>query len=138
MAERTRHNRSGHIDPADIAGINERASGWAVPHETVHPVQIDELMMADDAIDTLAMHQAIGKQHQSAAPDVYQPVNLIEEMKKGEKEAFGIPLMSGINAADLRNEDLYALLNQRYDEAEEAYGPSENWLTDWVPPGLLG
>lgn len=91
------------------------------------------LLDHDDAIDTLAMHQAIGKQHQSAAPDVYTPVNLIEEMKKGEGSVLGVPAMSGINAADLTNEDLYALLNQRYDEAEEQYGPSEEWWMDWVP-----
>ncbi len=54
MAERTSYNRSDRIDPTDIAGINERAFAWAAPHETVHPVRIDELVIADDAIDTLA------------------------------------------------------------------------------------
>ncbi len=54
MAERTSYNRRDHIDPADIAGINERAFAWAAERETIHPVQIDELVMADDAIDTLA------------------------------------------------------------------------------------
>ena len=53
MAERTSYNRSGHIDPSDIAGINERAFGWAAERETIHPVRIDELVIADDAIDTL-------------------------------------------------------------------------------------
>jgi len=54
-------------------------------------------------------------------------VNLVEEMKKGEAEFLGVPLMSGINAADLTDADLHALLDGRYDKAEEEYGPSEEW-----------
>ena len=85
------------------------------------------LLDHDDSIDTLAMHQAIGKQHKGAAPDIYEPVNLVEEMKKGEYEFLGVPLMSGINASDLTEQDLSALLETRYDEAEEEFGPSEDW-----------
>jgi hypothetical protein len=85
------------------------------------------LLDHDDSIDTLAMHQAIGKQHKGAAPDVYEPVNLIEEMKKGEHEYLGVPLMSGINASDLTNDQLYGLMEARYDEAEAEFGPSEDW-----------
>ena len=88
------------------------------------------LLDHDDAIDTLAMHQAIGKQHQGKAPDIYKPVNLIEEMKKGETEHLGVPLMSGINASDLTDADLHTLLNEKYDRAEEEFGPSENWWMD--------
>lgn len=91
------------------------------------------LLDHDDAIDTLSMHQLIGKQHMSTGPDIYKPVNLIEEMKKGEHESHGVPCMSGINASDLTNDDLYALLNQRYDEAEETYGSADNWWMDYVP-----
>jgi hypothetical protein len=91
------------------------------------------LLDHDDAIDTLAMHQAIGKQHQGTAPDIYKPVNLIEEMKKGESEHLGVPLMSGINAADLTDADFHELLNQKYDVAEEEFGPSEEWWMDWIP-----
>jgi hypothetical protein len=91
------------------------------------------LLEFDDAIDSLTMHQMIGKQHRSAGPDIYKPVNLIEEMKKGEVEHLGIPLMSGINAADLKDEDFYALMNAKYDQAEEEYGPSEEWWMDWIP-----
>lgn len=92
------------------------------------------LLDHDDAIDTLAMHQAIGKQHQGLAPDIFKPVNLIEEMKKGETESLGVPLMSGINAADLTDADLRVLLDRKYDEAEELYGPCEDWYTDHVDP----
>jgi hypothetical protein len=92
------------------------------------------LLQYDDAIDTLAMHTMIGKQHKSVAPDVYKPVNLIEEMKKGEVEIGGVPLMSGINAADLTNEDLRTLLDKRYDELEEdGEIDGDEWLLGWVP-----
>jgi hypothetical protein len=91
------------------------------------------LLDHDDAIDTLAMHQLIGKPHMSQGPDVYKSVNLIEEMKKGESDSYGVPCMSGINASDLKDEDLYALLNNRYDEAEEEFGPAENWWMDYLP-----
>ncbi|KKN17686.1 hypothetical protein LCGC14_0963450 [marine sediment metagenome] len=93
------------------------------------------LLDHDDAIDTLAMHTAIGKQHKGVAPDIYRPVNLIEKMRAGEGEVYGVPAMSGINAADLSNADLDALLNRKYDEAEEEFGPSENWWMDYMPPG---
>ncbi len=91
------------------------------------------LLDHDDAIDTLAMHGAIGKQHKSVAPDIEKPLNLIEEMRAGNSEECGIPLMSGINAGDLSNEDLRALLDQKYDQVEEEHGPAETWWTDWVP-----
>ncbi len=92
------------------------------------------LLEHDDAIDTLAMHQKIGKQHVGLAPDIYKPLNLIEKMREGEHEEYGVPLMSGINAADLTDDDLHALLNRRYDEAEEEFGPSEEWWMDYLPP----
>lgn len=91
------------------------------------------LLEHDDAIDTLAMHQQIGKQHKGAAPDIYKPVNYIEEMLKGETEHLGVPLMSGINAGDLSDSDLRTLLNAKYDKAEEEFGPIQEWWMDWVP-----
>lgn len=91
------------------------------------------LLDHDDAIDTLAMHQAIGKQHKGVAPDIYEPVNLIGEMKKGEVEHLGVPLMSGINASDLSEADLAALFNAKYDQAEEEAGPAEEWWMHWIP-----
>jgi len=90
------------------------------------------LLEHDDALDTLAMHQAIGKQHKGVAPDIYTPVNLIDEMLKGETETLGIPLMSGINAADLTSSQLEELREQRLDKAEEEHGPAEDWWADHV------
>ena len=91
------------------------------------------LLEFDDAIDTLAMHGAIGKQHRSIAPDIEKPLDLIKEMRSGKHEECGVPLMSGINASDLSDDDLHALLNRKYDEAEEEHGPVEEWWADWVP-----
>jgi hypothetical protein len=91
------------------------------------------LLDHDDAIDTLAMHSAIGKQHQSVGPDIERPVNLVEEWKQGESEVLGVPVLSGLNASDLTNEDLRALLNKPYDDAEDEYGPVDEWWTDWIP-----
>lgn len=90
------------------------------------------LLDHDDAIDTLAMHQAIGKQHRGTAPDIYKPVNLISEMRKGESQHLGVPLMSGINASDLTNDDLHVLLDAKYDSAEEEFGPPEEWWMNTV------
>lgn len=94
------------------------------------------LLEHDDAIDTLAMHGAIGKQHKSAAPDIEKPLDLIEELKAGNTEECGVPLMSGINAGDLTTEALHTLLNRKYDDLEEEHGNSDNWWSDWVPPGF--
>ena len=91
------------------------------------------LLEHDDAIDTLAMHGAIGKQHQSVAPDIEKPLDLIKEMKAGHTEECGVPLMSGINASDLTNEDLHALLNRKYDDLEEEHGEVSEWWADWIP-----
>ncbi len=85
------------------------------------------LLDHDDAIDTLAMHQAIGKQHKGVAPDIYRPVDLIEKLRAGDGEYLGVPLMSGINAADLTDKDLHALLDRKIDDAEEEHGPAEEW-----------
>jgi len=74
------------------------------------------LLDHDDAIDTLAMHQKIGKQHKSAAPDVYKPLDVVEEILKGESELAGIPLISGINASDLTDANLRTLLEARYEK----------------------
>jgi hypothetical protein len=86
-----------------------------------------ELLDHDDCIDTLAMHAAIGKQHQSAGPDIYRPPNLQEELREGHAEVLGVPTMSGLNASDLTEETLNALLKRKYDEAEDAHGPVSEW-----------
>ena len=90
------------------------------------------LLDHDDAIDTLAMHQKIGKQHRSAAPDVYKPLDVVDEIRKGESELAGIPLMSGINASDLTNADLRAILAARHDQAgKEEEDPVVDFNSLW-------
>lgn len=75
------------------------------------------LLDHDDVLDTLSMHQAIGKPHKAIRADVIQGVNLVEKMLDGEVEECGIPLMSGINASDLTPDQLNELMHRRYDEA---------------------
>jgi len=41
------------VDSTNIAGINERVRSWAGPGEHVYPVQIDRVIIADDALDAL-------------------------------------------------------------------------------------
>jgi hypothetical protein len=41
------------IDPADVARINEQTRNWARKGETIRPVSIDEVVVAEDAIDAL-------------------------------------------------------------------------------------
>ena len=42
------------VDPCDIHAINERAAAWAGPGETVCPVGIERIVVADDGLDALA------------------------------------------------------------------------------------
>jgi glycerol-1-phosphate dehydrogenase [NAD(P)+] len=41
------------IDPTNVAGINERARAWGARGEIVHPVRIDRIIVAEDAIGAL-------------------------------------------------------------------------------------
>lgn len=41
------------IDPTDISGINSQARSWAAAGETIRPVAIEQLVIADDALDAL-------------------------------------------------------------------------------------
>ncbi len=43
----------GHVDPADLANINERVRAWAAPNEQLRPVRIDRITVADNALDAL-------------------------------------------------------------------------------------
>ena len=41
------------VDPSDVAGVNDRARDWAGAGESVRPVGIERLVIADGAIDAL-------------------------------------------------------------------------------------
>lgn len=47
-------DKSEIVDACDIDAINERAATWAGPGETVHPVGIERIIVADDGLDALA------------------------------------------------------------------------------------
>lgn len=88
------------------------------------------LLDHDDMIDTLAMHQAIGKPHKAAAADIHRPLNLVEQMAAGEVEHVGVPLMSGLNASDIPADVLDKLMYDRYVQRLEEAGLDESWITD--------
>ena len=41
------------VAPADIRGINALARSWSDPETTIHPVEIERIVIEDDAIDAL-------------------------------------------------------------------------------------
>jgi len=97
-------------------------------YETENFTEDMALLDHDDCLDTLAMHQCIGKQSRSKAPDVYKPANLVEKLDNGEAEYCGIPCMSGINASDIPPDVLDRLLNERREAAHEEYGLDDDYL----------
>lgn len=107
---------------AEIGDSNRAKAYRRLRHEIENFTEDMALLDHDDVIDTLAMHQAIGKQHQAVAPDIYQPVNLIEKLLEGNYEECGVPLMSGININDLTETQLRELMNRNYDEQVEEAG----------------
>ena len=42
------------VDPTDIGGINERVQAWATPADEIYSVQVDRIVVAEDAVDALA------------------------------------------------------------------------------------
>jgi len=41
-------------DPTDLRAINECIQAWATGAETIHPVRIDRIAVADSVIDILS------------------------------------------------------------------------------------
>jgi hypothetical protein len=106
-------------------------------YETENFTEDMALLDHDDAIDTLAMHQRIGKQHMSAGPDIVESLNLVQRIKDGDTEAYGVPLMSGVDTQRLSNEDIRAILDMRYEQAAEEYGEDpDHELMNWMMPQL--
>jgi hypothetical protein len=88
------------------------------------------LLRHDDAIDTLAMHLAIGKPTAPSGPDLHITKDPIQMLKEGEYQyESGIGVMSGINAADIPNEVLEEMFQKRWEEAnEDDYEPEPDWI----------
>ena len=76
-----------------------------------------ELLRHDDALDTLAMHQAIGKQREHAEADVTAGRDLVEMLRAGEEFGSGIPVMSGLNINDIPNDVLHEMIDRRREDA---------------------
>lgn len=53
MADPVADENMERVDPTDVAGINERAQVWAENGTTIHPVQIEQIVVAEDALPAL-------------------------------------------------------------------------------------
>ena len=77
------------------------------------------LLRHDDAIDTLAMHLAIGKPSTPTGPDVHLHRTPIQMLKDGDYHyESGIGVMSGINAADIPNDVLEEMFQRKHEEIQ--------------------
>lgn len=87
------------------------------------------LLRHDDAIDTLAMHLAIGKPSAPAAPDVHLSRDPIQMLKDGDYHyESGIGVMSGINASDIPDDVLEEMFQRRWEEVQsDDYEPEPEW-----------
>jgi len=88
------------------------------------------LLDHDDMIDTLAMHQFVGKQRKSAAPDVMKPIDLVEELRRGNTVVDGVPVASGLNASEIPDYVLDELMDRRYEEAVGRVPEAAEYLKD--------
>lgn len=88
------------------------------------------LLENDDILDTLAMHQAIGKQRKAERADVYKPRDLVDEIRQGNRLVDGIPAMSGVNASDIPDDVIEELLDRQYEDAMSNVPVAADYLRD--------
>jgi hypothetical protein len=101
------------------------------------------LLDHDDCVDSLAMHQAIGKPHQAIAADIMPEVDPIKLLRQGVyvHEATGISVLSGLNASEIPADVLGKMMHERYErERDEAGLTDEDIETNAVlqAMGLAG
>jgi len=79
------------------------------------------LLRHDDAIDTLAMHLAIGKPTSPTGPDEHIIRTPVMKLREGEYQDpdSGISTMSGINASDIPNDVLEEMFQSRWERLQE-------------------
>lgn len=89
------------------------------------------LLDHDDAIDTLAMHQAIGKPARHGAADVLANADdPIELLKAGKRfTSFGLGALSGIDITSIPAEVLEQALEQRRLQLENNSDNFRRWVT---------
>jgi len=90
------------------------------------------LLRYDDAIDTLAMHQGIGKPRPAAFADVPTPKTPVDHLREGQliDEDTGLSWLTGVNIADIPPDVLRQLRNQAYDQREE--DPDVQWIEEGI------
>jgi hypothetical protein len=89
----------------------------ALVHQIENFTEDMALLENDDAIDTLAMHYYIGKPHKAIAASVVEGIDLVQKLRDGEIEEFGVPLLSGLNASDIPREVFQEWEDRQYEEA---------------------
>jgi hypothetical protein len=70
------------------------------------------LLPHDDAIDTVAMSSFVVHGRGVKGPNPVKEPTLLEQIKAGQLRIANVPILSGMNASDLDNETLNALINR--------------------------
>lgn len=88
----------------------------------------------DDAIDTLAMHQAIGKPHKQAQADIYRgnvdPVELLKQGKRVDDLGYGLAFSLNFNKLPISAlQDAYEKF--RYGDQPTSDDPELIWTPAW-------
>jgi hypothetical protein len=95
---------------------------WGLRHQVENFTEDMALLQYDDALDTLSMHLAIGK---SRTPHRVDPgptrLDKVKLLVAGEGDGTNIPVMSGMNAADIPRDALEDLLDRKWEEALQRY-----------------
>lgn len=94
---------------------------FSMLYSQTHDFTMDMAMLRfDDAIDTLAMSQYIvhSKGVKSRLTNEKDKKSLMSQIKAGRSIIPGMPILSGVNSTDLTAEQLYALLDKTYTDAE--------------------
>jgi hypothetical protein len=88
------------------------------------------LLQHDDVIDTLAMHQAIGKPRASVGPDIIKPPDPLDLLRNGQfAYDSGVPVLSGVNINKIPEDVLEAMSDLHREAVEE----SDDELVEWIP-----
>jgi len=109
---------------------------WEIENATEDLALLDH----DDCVDTLAMHQVIGKPHRALSADIAATRDPIKMLREGitTHETTGLSVFSGINSSEIPDDVLGKLLYKRYDEAMEERGVTEEDLQDQAALAWMG
>lgn len=109
---------------------------WEVENATEDSALLDH----DDCVDSLAMHQAIGKPHKAIGPDLVRHVDPVQLLRDGiyTHEATGQSVMSGLNASEIPDDVLRKMFDERHVQRMEDAGLTEEELETQTALAYLG